>query len=88
VVIREQADARKSPIVGRDALGVTAGVSRVVVAKGQRVTSFEMTKARPDDQTLLEHLLAPTGNLRAPAIRKGKTMVVGYHEAVFAELFG
>ena len=47
-----------------------------------------MRNTPPDEKTLLKHLLGPTGNLRAPAIRKGKTLVVGYSEAVYADLFG
>ena len=47
-----------------------------------------MKKAPPDEETLLKHLLGPTGNLRAPALRKGKTLVVGYNDAVYADLFG
>jgi len=33
-------------------------------------------------------MLGPTGNLRAPTIRKGKTVVVGFNEEVFEEIFG
>ena len=37
-------------------------------------------RGNPPDQTiLLEHLLGPTGNLRAPTIRKGKTLLVGFN---------
>ena len=87
-MIREQADARKEPIRGKNALGVTTGTYRVVVARGNRVESFDMKNAPPDDETLLKQILGPTGNLRAPALRKGKTVVVGYNDAVYADLFG
>jgi hypothetical protein len=37
-----------------------------------------MKKNPPDDNTLAMHILGPTGNLRAPALRKGKTLLVGF----------
>jgi hypothetical protein len=33
-------------------------------------------------------MLGPTGNMRAPTIRKGKTLLVGFNEEVFDELVG
>ena len=45
-----------------------------------------MTTDPPDKDTLLSHLLGPTGNLRAPAIRKGKTLYVGFNEEAYREL--
>jgi len=33
-------------------------------------------------------MLGPTGNLRAPTIRRGKTVIVGFNEDAFGELFG
>lgn len=43
-----------------------------------------MKKDRPDDPTLLAHVLGSTGNLRAPTIRKGKTLLVGFNEEAYA----
>ena len=59
--------------------------SQIVVAKGKNVTTFQMTKDRPSDEMLLKHMLGPTGNLRAPTIKKGKTLLVGFNEEVYAE---
>ncbi|MEZ6006130.1 MAG: ArsC family (seleno)protein, partial [Planctomycetota bacterium] len=33
-------------------------------------------------------MLGPSGNLRAPTIRKGKTLIVGFHEELYEEIFG
>jgi hypothetical protein len=33
-------------------------------------------------------MLGPTGNLRAPTIRRGKTVLVGFNEDLFAEKLG
>ena len=33
-------------------------------------------------------VLGPTGNLRAPTLRRGKTLVVGFNEETYQKLFG
>jgi hypothetical protein len=59
-----------------------------VVARGKKVVSFDMKKDPPDDATLLAHLLGPSGNLRAPTLRKGKTLLVGFSDDVYREHLG
>ncbi len=39
-------------------------------------------------EELVEAMLGPTGNLRAPTIRKGKTVLVGFNEELFEKVFG
>jgi hypothetical protein len=70
-----------------DALELARKVDRVIAAKGKKVTSFAMPD-NPDDETLLEHLLGPTGNLRAPAAMVGRTLVIGFSEDVYREVLG
>ena len=60
----------------------------VIVAKGQRVVRFDMRHDPPDEATLLAHLLGPTGNLRAPALRAGRTLFVGFNADAFGTAFG
>jgi arsenate reductase-like glutaredoxin family protein len=33
-------------------------------------------------------MLGPTGNLRAPTLRRGKTVLVGFNEEVFERFLG
>jgi arsenate reductase-like glutaredoxin family protein len=73
-------DANKERKGRDDALKLAHGAEHIIVAKGKKVVSFDMKKDRPDDETLLTHLLGPTGNLRAPTIRKGKTLLVGFSD--------
>jgi hypothetical protein len=58
----------------------------VFVAKGKKVSEFK--PAGKASKELLEAMMGPTGNLRAPTIRKGKTVVVGFDEELFGEIFG
>ena len=54
-----------------------------MVAKGERVNVFAAPKAL-DDETVVA-MLGPTGNLRAPTVKVGKTLLVGFNEERFAE---
>ena len=54
------------------------------VAKGKKVLIFDMKTADIND--VLAVALGPTGNLRAPTFRKGKTLVVGFNEAIYRQV--
>lgn len=45
-----------------------------------------MKNDAPDDETLVRHLLGPSGNLRAPTIRKGDTLYIGFSEEAYKAL--
>jgi hypothetical protein len=47
-----------------------------------------MKKSPPDDAMLAAHILGPTGNLRAPTIRKGKTLPVGFNKEAYRQVLG
>jgi arsenate reductase-like glutaredoxin family protein len=81
-------DAKKKTQGQTDALALARAAAQVIVAKGKKVVRFDMKKDRPDDATLLSHLLGPTGNLRAPTVRKGKTLYVGFSDETYRELAG
>ena len=77
----------KAKLGALDALRLARAVSKVIVAKARRLTRFDLKKDAPDDDTLVSHMLGPTGHLRAPTLRKGKTLLVGFHEDTYAEVF-
>ena len=60
---------------------------RVIAAKGKKVTVLDLTKEQPSAEALADLLLGPTGNMRAPTMRVGQTLLVGYNDQVFAEVF-
>ncbi len=71
-----------------DALALLEGVNEVYAAKGKKVVHFNLKREKPSDDELAKVLLGPTGNLRAPALRKGKTLVVGFDEETYEKVFG
>ncbi len=64
---------------------MAANATTLIVAKGSKLTVFSMASDQPDDDTLAAHMLGPTGNLRAPTIRTGDTLLVGFNEDAYAE---
>ena len=86
VSVTATTDANKEKKGRADALALAKSASKIIVAKGKKIAAFDMKTDAPDDATLLAHLLGPTGNLRAPTLRKGKTLYVGFNEEAYKEL--
>ncbi len=84
--MRGQVDARREPLGPEDALELARQVNELWVAKGKKVLHFDMKKDPPSDEELLKHLLGPSGKLRAPAIRRGKKLFVGFSEELGQQL--
>jgi arsenate reductase-like glutaredoxin family protein len=81
--VRDEVNAKKAPIRGEKALDVLEGVSHVYASKGKRVIHFDLTRERAPRDELLAALLGPSGNLRAPTLRVGKTLLVGFDEETY-----
>lgn len=71
-----------------DALALVRQADRLVVAKGKKLTELGLGDEPPSDDTVAKLMLGPTGNLRAPTLRVGRTLVVGYNEEALTETFG
>ena len=71
-----------------EALALARSVGRVVVGRGKKVVTFDMKKDPPDDDTLAAHLLGPTGNLKAPTLRVGDTLLVGFGDEAYRQVLG
>ncbi len=61
---------------------------RLIAAKGKKVTTIDLRTAPPADEILAGLMLGPTGNLRAPIMRVGQTILVGYNDQAFVDMFG
>jgi hypothetical protein len=68
-----------------DAASLVKSSTRVIVAKGKKLQSFPGGKATKE---VVDALLGPTGNLRAPTVRVGKTLLVGFDETAYTNVFG
>lgn len=88
VKVTEQVDARKVRFTEAEAIKLLDGVETFVAMKGPRVVTFHLKKDRPTDEELLKHLMGPTGNLRAPTARIGKTLMVGFNDEAYKTVLG
>ena len=81
-------DARKSTLSGSDALALASQADELYVAKGKTVIHYNMRRDKPDSDTLKSLILGPTGNLRAPTLRVGRTLLVGFAEDMYRKVLG
>lgn len=85
----ETVDATKNRIGPAEALKLLDDVRTLVVSvRGKSPVKIDLTRDRPDDTTLIGYLIGPTGNLRAPALRVGSMLLVGFHEEMYREYLG
>jgi arsenate reductase-like glutaredoxin family protein len=87
VAIGPRVDARKETINAQNGLKLARTVDEVRVAKGNAVTKIDMKKGAPGDAELSKLIIGPTGNLRAPSLKHGKTLVVGFNDQLYGEFF-
>ena len=69
----------------KEAAELVRNASKVIVAKGKNVQTFPGGKASNE---VVSALLGPTGNLRAPTLRVGKTLLVGFNQDSYEEFLG
>ena len=69
-----------------EAAAMAKQASKVIVAKGKKVSEFSPGGKAP--KACVDAMLGPTGNLRAPTLRVGKTILVGFNEEVYEGVFG
>ncbi len=59
-----------------------------MVARGKKVLSFKMKTEAPEDDELLKLMLGRSGTLRAPTLRRGKTLLVGFNADAYQQTLG
>ncbi len=84
---KEEINAKKETHKADEAMALLETVNDLYAAKGKKVVHVNLKKDEPTDEELKKLVLGPTGNLRAPTLRKGKTLMVGFHEETYEKLF-
>lgn len=49
---------------------------------------YHLGKDKPSREDLLAVMIGPSGNLRAPTLRKGKKLLIGFDPAAYREVLG
>ncbi|HPF38396.1 MAG TPA: ArsC family (seleno)protein [Phycisphaerae bacterium] len=83
---KEVTSANKIRYEDDAALEIAKEASKIIVSRGKKVETFDMKKNPPSDADLLKAIMGPSGKLRAPALRKGKTLYIGFNEDAYAGL--
>ncbi len=78
--VEEERNSRKQPLDDTAAQALLSSVEAVWVAKGKKVRQLSA------DETSLDDLKGPTGNYRAPMVRSGSRLLVGFHPETLEEL--
>lgn len=81
-------DARKERFGPDDAVKLTQDIAEIIAAKGKKVVRYNLAKDKPGRQDLLAVMIGPSGNLRAPTLRKGKKLLIGFDPAAYREVLG
>jgi hypothetical protein len=86
ITINEAVEARKQKIEGDDAWDLLSGAEKIVVGKGKKVVTLDPKK--DDREEILKACLGRTGNLRAPTLKIGTMLVVGFNEDMYNQYVG
>lgn len=85
---RETVNASKDRLGDAEAVKLARSVDRVVATKGKAIVTLDLKKDKPSDEQLVALLIGPTGNLRAPTLKVGKTLLVGFSDETYSATFG
>ena len=83
ITVVEQVSAGSKPQGRKEALAMARQAKLLVAAKGTKLTELDLTK-KPSDSEILALMLGPTGNLRAPTMKVGDTLYVGFPKEGFS----
>ena len=86
--IKTEVNAKKEKLQGPAALKMASESNELFVGKGKKVVHLNLKKEPATDEEILKLMLGPTGNLRAPTLRVGKKLIVGFNPEMYESLFG
>ena len=81
--------ATRQPMERDGALRLLQGAAEVLVARGRSVRRFALTgEGASAPAEVVGFLLGRTGKLRAPTLKVGDRLVVGYNKELLERVFG
>ena len=67
------------------ALALAREMNEIYATKGKNMIHLDM-RTNPSDDEVAALVVGPSGNLRAPTLRRGKTLLVGFDGATYDTL--
>ena len=83
--MNEEKDAKRDVISGEDVWSVLSAAETVYVASGRTFLKYVPDSSTKDE--LLTKATGRTGNLRAPALRRGKSLYIGFNQEMYTTFF-
>lgn len=81
IIIEETVDARKTPLTADAAWELVQSADQIMVGKGRNSQTFDpQTDSQAD---ILKAIIGRSGNLRAPTIKIGQQLIVGYNDKLY-----
>jgi hypothetical protein len=79
-------NAKQETIGEKEALALARRSDEIYAMRGKKVVHVDMKAQPPDSATLKSLIIGPSGNLRAPTLRVGRTLLVGFDEATYKKI--
>lgn len=79
-------EAKKKALGAAEALQLAQSVDEIYATKGSNRVYFDLRQEQPDQAKLLAAMLGPTGNLRAPILKKGRVLLVGFDQENYQKI--
>src|SRR5262245_37479248 len=81
-------DGRTTPMGPAQALALAKQVDEIIATRGRQVIRLDLRQEKPGAERLRSLLIGPSGNLRAPAVKVGRTLLVGFDEETYRKHLG
>ena len=88
VTPKTEVNAKKETYQKQQALELVEASNHLFVSRGKKVVELNLKKDAPTETEVLKLILGPTGNLRAPTLRCGKKLIVGFNDEMYESIFG
>jgi arsenate reductase-like glutaredoxin family protein len=82
----EVVDARKVRFDKAEAVKLARKSDTIFSTKGQKVIQLDLKTGSASDDEIAALIMGPSGNLRAPAFRSGKNLMVGFNADTYESL--
>ena len=83
VLANDVVDARTTRIDADAAWEMLNSAKTITVAKGKKVQRFDRIPG--EKETILQQVIGPSGNLRAPTYRVGDNFIIGFNQDLYAD---
>ena len=80
--------AKKQPLGPAKALALAKEADEIIATRGRQIVRLDLRKEKPGADQLRSLLIGPSGNLRAPTLRIGRTLLVGFDEETYRKRLG